>query len=131
MKVPDRPTHFLLGQFIKRPPKNTVEGNSNNDDADDDDDTYDITHVVPRHELYIHIALSKLSPETGMYTIFKGSHKRKQSVEERRKEKKGRLEKDDAYDDERDGVGVVLEPGDALIWQGGLRYRWSEGGGGT
>lgn len=59
-----------------------------------------------------------------MYTIFKGSQN-KQPV----KGKKRDLKKD--ANDEKDSVRVVLEPGDALIWQGGLHYRWSDGGGGT
>lgn len=68
-----------------------------------------------------------------MYTIFKGSQKKKQPAEgnERALLKKKKKDADDDDEKDRVEVGVVLEPGDALVWQGGLHYRWSGGGGGT
>ena len=70
----------------------------------------------PSHLLFVYIAVSRLAPETGMYTNFKGFNKMGEPLETR------------ISDANR--IDVALEPSDALIWQDGLKYQWNFRGGG-
>lgn len=62
-------------------------------------------------KIYITIAITQLSPTTGWFTFYEGSH-----------QQRSRLGKK---------VALTLEPGDAVAWRGDLVYFHSPGGGGT
>ena len=77
---------------------------------------YSTVHVGNKNVLYVTVALTPLAAENGLYTLLGGSHDKKNP----------RFTPVDLWDE----VQVTLEPGDALIWRGDLKYLLSPGGGG-
>lgn len=104
MNIPDPPLASITGRFTEISSGEASEHESS------------LVEFVSRDLLFVHLAVSRLAPVTGMYTNFKGSHRTGDCPA---------MQTSDAKK-----FDVVLEPGDALIWQGGLKYQWNARGGG-
>ena len=85
-------------------------------ESDPGDIRHSLIHVGNANELYVHIALTPLSPETGFFHILAGSHRTKHPA---------RTPVDDWSQ-----TRIVLQEGDALVWRGDLHYLLSSKGGG-
>ena len=76
----------------------------------------ELLHTGHGNIVYVHIALTRLSPETGFYDILKGSHRPNHPsltpVNQWRR------------------TPISLHPGDVFIWRGDLSYFTSPNGGG-
>ena len=99
--VPKEPSKCVVGSFTGREPK---------------DFTQSSVHDGNKNKIYVCIALTYLSPETGFYNILRGSH----------------LGKHPVPTSVRDRIkpAVVLREGDAIVWRGDLRYLLSSNHGG-
>lgn len=81
-----------------------------------DNNMYIDSKFSPKNSLYVHIALSRLFAETGIYAIFINRTSRDDKLQVTR---------------QRTRVFITLKSGNALIQYSGLGYQRSHGSGGT
>ena len=99
--IPKAPSKCVVGSFTESEPKDFAQS---------------FVHSGNKNKLYVYIALTYLSPETGFYNILRGSHL-------------GKYPAPIAVKD-RIQTPVVLGEGDAIVWRGDLRYLLSSKHGG-
>lgn len=95
------PKNSVVGLFLPGDPSEAI---------------YSLLHVGRKEHLYVHIALNRLSRQSGFFDILKGSHISKHPS---RTPVAGWARTD-----------LDLGEGDAIIWRGDLSYLLSSKGGG-
>lgn len=99
--IPKMPATFIVGAFKESDPMHLRQS---------------LLHAGNKDQVYVHIALTKLSPETGFYNILRGSHRTKHPSLTRV--------------NDWSHTPITLEEGDAIIWRGDVSYLLSPNGGG-
>lgn len=95
------PVTNVIGSFKSSDPKNFGKS---------------LLHIGSKDQIYVHVALTDLSPENGFYTVLRGSHQAKHP---------GMTPVDDWIP-----TPITLREGDAFVWRGDLSYLLSSNGGG-
>ena len=103
-----------MGKTIPKMPKANILGSFEN--SDPTSFRKSILHTGSKDEIYVHIALTDLSPDNGFYTLLRGSHQTKHP---------GLTPVNDWI-----RTPIALQEGDALVWRGDLSYLLSSNGGG-
>ena len=99
--IPKAPSKCVVGSFTESKPRDFAQS---------------FVRVGNKNKLYVYIALTYLSQETGFYNILRGSHL-------------GQHPAPTSVND-RIQTPVVLREGDAIVWRGDLRYLLSSNHGG-
>ncbi|CAD6585727.1 MAG: hypothetical protein ASARMPRED_002292 [Alectoria sarmentosa] len=108
------PFYDPMGKTIPKMPKANIVGSFEN--SDPTSFRKSILHTGSKDEIYVHIALTNLSPDNGFYTLLRGSHQTKHP---------GLTPVNDWI-----RTPIDLQEGDALVWRGDLSYLLSSNGGG-
>ena len=103
-----------MGKTIPKMPATNMIGSFQSSDSKDSEKS--LLHIGSKDKIYVHVALTELSPENGFYTILRGSHQTRHP----------------SLTPVDDWIlsPITLLAGDALVWRGDLSYLLSSNGGG-
>ena len=100
--IPEMPRKSIIGSFTAGDPKDSRQA---------------LAHVGNKDELYVHIALTTLPPESDFYHMLKVSDHDQEHI--------ARI-----MLNERNKTPMILQEGDAVIWRGDMHCLLSPRGGG-
>ena len=99
--IPKAPSRCVVGSFTESESRNFTQS---------------FVHYGNENKLYVYIALTYVSPETGFYNIVRGSHLTEHPAP--------------TLVNDQIKTPIFLGEGDAIVWRGDLRYSLSSKHGG-